>query len=170
VGDELQAFAWPQQRLIRLLDDLELDHETRDTVGRHLAVLGDPRPGVGVREDGTPDIDWVAIPGGEVELEQGAGKAQVESFHMSRYLVTNAQFQAFVDAHDGYGKSDWWEGVPEDANVSPAKPRWPEPNRPRETVSWYEAVAFCRWISARLGVEVRLPTEYEWQQAATSGH
>ena len=32
-----------------------------------------------------------------------------------------------------------------------------------------EAVAFCRWLSARLGNEVRLPTEWEWQQAATGG-
>ena len=31
------------------------------------------------------------------------------------------------------------------------------------------AVAFCRWLSRRLGSEVRLPTEYQWQQAATGG-
>ena len=36
-------------------------------------------------------------------------------------------------------------------------------------MSWYEAVAFCRWLSARLGLNIRLPTEWEWQQAATGG-
>jgi formylglycine-generating enzyme required for sulfatase activity len=36
-------------------------------------------------------------------------------------------------------------------------------------VSWYEAVAYCRWLSDKLGYLVRLPTEAEWQQAATSG-
>jgi hypothetical protein len=168
-GEALRAFAWPQQRLMRLLDDPELDHGSRDTIGRYLAVLGDPRPGVGLREDGTPDIDWVAVPGGEVELEGGAGKASVDTFHLSRYLVTNAQFQAFLDAEDGYTNAEWWKGMPEDANNGPAKPRWPEANRPRETVSWYEAVAFCRWLSRRLDVEVRLPTEFEWQQADTGG-
>jgi formylglycine-generating enzyme required for sulfatase activity len=34
-------------------------------------------------------------------------------------------------------------------------------------VSWFDATAFCRWLSARLGYEVRLPDEAEWQLAAT---
>ncbi len=33
-------------------------------------------------------------------------------------------------------------------------------------MSWFDAVAFCRWISRRLGTEVRLPDEWEWQRAA----
>jgi formylglycine-generating enzyme required for sulfatase activity len=33
-------------------------------------------------------------------------------------------------------------------------------------VSWYDAVAFCRWVSSKLGYEVRLPMEQEWQKAA----
>ncbi len=36
-------------------------------------------------------------------------------------------------------------------------------------MSWYYAVAFCRWLSKRLGYEVRLPTEWEWQQGASGG-
>ena len=31
-------------------------------------------------------------------------------------------------------------------------------------------MAFCRWLSAQFGYEVRLPTEWEWQQAATGGN
>jgi len=33
-------------------------------------------------------------------------------------------------------------------------------------VSWYESVAFCRWLSHRLGFDVRLPTEQQWERAA----
>jgi formylglycine-generating enzyme required for sulfatase activity len=33
-------------------------------------------------------------------------------------------------------------------------------------VSWYEAYAFTRWLTAKLGFEVRLPTESEWEKAA----
>lgn len=36
-------------------------------------------------------------------------------------------------------------------------------------MSWYEAVAFCRWLSAKTKTYIRLPTEWEWQQAATGG-
>lgn len=30
-------------------------------------------------------------------------------------------------------------------------------------------MAFCRWLSDRLGYEIKLPTEWQWQQAATGG-
>jgi formylglycine-generating enzyme required for sulfatase activity len=33
-------------------------------------------------------------------------------------------------------------------------------------VSWYEAEAFCRWISERLNFDIRLPHEAVWEQAA----
>jgi formylglycine-generating enzyme required for sulfatase activity len=36
-------------------------------------------------------------------------------------------------------------------------------------ITWIEALAYCQWLSTRLGYEVRLPTEWEWQQAATGG-
>jgi formylglycine-generating enzyme required for sulfatase activity len=46
------------------------------------------------------------------------------------------------------------------------KPNFPYANHPRETVSWYQATAFCRWLSDKLGYEVELPHEYEWEVAA----
>ena len=33
-------------------------------------------------------------------------------------------------------------------------------------MSWYESVAFCRWLSMQLGYKVRLPLEEEWERAA----
>jgi formylglycine-generating enzyme required for sulfatase activity len=33
-------------------------------------------------------------------------------------------------------------------------------------VSWYEAVAFCHWLSAASGEKIALPTEQQWQRAA----
>ncbi len=44
---------------------------------------------------------------------------------------------------------------------------WTESNRPVESVNWYDAMAFCRWLSAKTGQEIRLPTEQEWEKAAT---
>jgi formylglycine-generating enzyme required for sulfatase activity len=39
-------------------------------------------------------------------------------------------------------------------------------NHPRVNVTWYEASAFCRWLSLKLRKEVRLPSEAEWEKAA----
>ncbi len=33
-------------------------------------------------------------------------------------------------------------------------------------VSYWEAEAYCRWLSAELGEAIRLPTEEEWEKAA----
>jgi len=39
-------------------------------------------------------------------------------------------------------------------------------NQPVEGVSWYEALAYCRWRGAQEDLSCRLPTEAEWEKAA----
>jgi formylglycine-generating enzyme required for sulfatase activity len=56
--------------------------------------------------------------------------------------------------------------------VERSKPRWWHDrkygiaNRPVIGVTWYEALAFCRWLSEQLGEKVILPTEAQWERAA----
>ncbi|MDS4014383.1 MAG: formylglycine-generating enzyme family protein [Candidatus Accumulibacter sp.] len=137
----------------------------RLAIGDRLAEIGDPRRGVGLDLRGLPDIDWVRIPGGDFIYQEGE-KRSLPTFHLARYPVTNAQYEAFVAA-GGYGQGKktaaWWRGLKR-PELSPST--WPQPNRPRTDVNWYEAVAFCRWLSAQLGYEVRLPREDEWERAA----
>lgn len=42
------------------------------------------------------------------------------------------------------------------------------PARPVVGVNWFEAQAYCRWLSAVTGHTLRLPTEIEWEKAARS--
>lgn len=161
---------------------LPLGHEARASAGVRLALLGDTRRGVGLRADGLPDIDWCRIEGGEVTLlirsTENPNSAivnrltrAVAPFWMARYPVTIVQFQAFLQ--DWYQEGHWRlppgfpVNLPDD--YPPPKHRARHGNHPADSVNWWDAYLFCNWLSARLGFEVRLPTEYEWQLAATGG-
>jgi hypothetical protein len=142
----------------------------RAAIGSALGRLGlDHRPGVGLTPDGLPDIDWVAIPGGRFVYQDGERRT-CEPFRIARYPVTHARFQTFVDDPDGYPRDRWWKGLTAPGR-QPQPARWPIANHPRETVSWHEAMAFCVWLTERLGLGawgllIRLPTEPEWERAA----
>jgi hypothetical protein len=132
---------------------------------RVLGRMGlDRRPGVGLDADGLPDIDWVEVPAGKFVYQNGK-RPELTTFWIARYPVTHAQFQAFVDDPEGYGDARWWEGLAQ-RHDAPAEPSWSVANHPRETVSWYEAMAYCRWLAAKTGRAVRLPAEREWEKAA----
>ena len=146
------------------------------------------RPGTGLRADGLPDIAWVDVPAGSFvmgpdslliggysrnEADRPRRTLALEAFRISKYETTNAQYQAFVRATDGYSNSEWWEGLT-GVHGQPGTPKWSGADLPADSVSWYDAVAFTRWLTARLrrvgdleaGMEIRLPTEEEWEKAA----
>jgi hypothetical protein len=164
--DRQAEHRWPDERVVEVVAMRE--HLQRAIIGVRLALLGDPRPGVGLRADGLPDLVWCEVPGGEVTLEENAGAFTVEPFQIARYPVTYSQYRAFLDAEDGFNNPDWWEGLWFQVD-KPGRQFNRRDNHPAENLCWLEAMAFCRWLSARLGYEVRLPTEWEWQQAATGG-
>jgi formylglycine-generating enzyme required for sulfatase activity len=165
----VQAFIRPEaERLLEEIDNPATSHQRRASIGDRLADIGDPRPGVGLNSDDLPEFVWLPVPGGEVTLEGGAGKFTVQPFAISKYPVTWAQYHSFLQAEDGYRQRRWWRGLAK-RETEPGEQYRQQDNHPAENVSWYDAVAFCRWLSARLGYEVRLPTEWEWQQAATGG-
>ncbi len=147
-------------------------------IGRASAyrVLGmfdaDDREGIGVK-DGLPDIDWVTIPDKGKWVYQDAKHKPLPEFKISRYPITYAQFQIFINASDVVDNR-WWDGMPDEEEVygTVYKTRefseqnnkyW---NHPRTHVSWYQAIAFCRWLSDKLGYTVDLPTEEQWERAA----
>lgn len=122
-------------------------------------------------------FEWCVIPAGTVTLKPGGYLKQktafsVPEFRMARYPITNAQFEVFVTADGGWRDAKWWD-YSTDAQIWREDIPQSEPadfndcaDCPRETVSWYTAVAFTRWLSAKIGTQISLPTEQQWQEAA----
>jgi gamma-glutamyl hercynylcysteine S-oxide synthase len=123
-----------------------------------------------------PDDEWVAVPGGTFRMgadgdrfaydnERPAHDVDVDAFHIARRPVTNGTWMRFVEG-GGYERREWWsdEGWAwkEDYDIT----HHPDvaaghPDAPACHVSWFEADAFARSRGARL------PTEAEWERAAT---
>lgn len=118
--------------------------------------------------------------------EYGQHRASVATFEAAKYLVSNHEFLAFVEA-GGYQENRFWseEGL-NWRNFSRAEHptfwlRHPTANDMKwqlrlmaevvdmpwdwpVEVNYLEAKAFCQWQSEQLGRSVRLPTEDEWQR------
>ncbi|MGH8557923.1 MAG: formylglycine-generating enzyme family protein [Methylococcales bacterium] len=179
-GDQQETeFSEEIQAYLDEINEIKTEPPRRLQIGDEFARLGDPRKGVGLDANGLPNIDWVEIPGGSFIYQDGQ-KLELPTFYIARYPVTNAQYQAFVDAGVytpkqskksikqlfGFAEKpeqDWWQNL---IRPEPETPRWPDPNRPKTNVNWYEAMAFCRWLSVMRGFEIRLPHEREREKAA----
>ncbi|MEE9354053.1 MAG: SUMF1/EgtB/PvdO family nonheme iron enzyme [Methylococcaceae bacterium] len=229
-----------QQHLLRLVESEHgIDIAIRARAGRRLGALGDPRNGVTIlcdandqpvktttnsKNHSVPDITWVKIPTGEFQMgsadddedafddEKPTHNVAVDEFNISKFPITNAQFQCFIDA-DGYDNDRYWKyseaalawrnGKQADLSLlkdlddklrinweswllqdtQRASPRfweqrqWNIPNHPVVGISWYEALAYCKWLNECLrqpklpdqpvikGI-IRLPSEEEWEYAA----
>ncbi|HTZ53170.1 MAG TPA: SUMF1/EgtB/PvdO family nonheme iron enzyme [Spirochaetia bacterium] len=155
-----------------------------------------PAPAAPAVPQGADGIDLVAIHAAGDTFTMGDGtfgpglKETLKSdFYMSKFPVTNAQFGAFVSG-GGYQAQDWWTDHGWEWKARKSQPaNWNDrsfnaPQQPVVGVSWYEAVAFCNWLSAQEGLVpaydksgradpsatgYRLPTEVEWEYAAAKG-
>ena len=112
--------------------------------------------------------------------EYGEFKKHCSAFQAAKYLTSNAEFLAFVEA-GGYKEDQYWqeEGLAWKHYTQPDHPTFwlkkggiwqlrlmtEEVNMPWSwpvEVNYHEAKAFCNWQSIQTGKQVRMPTEHEW--------
>jgi formylglycine-generating enzyme required for sulfatase activity len=129
---------------------------------------------------------WIEIPAGNVTitntwdddnkiyLKKGESQTyELTGFAIAKYPVTNAQYTEFIRAK-GYREKKWWTeaGWQQREKENWSEPRywqdaeWNMAQQPVVGVSWYEAVAFCHWLSEISGEKIMLPAEQHWQWAA----
>ncbi len=130
---------------------------------------------------GTPEaeVEELAKLGGVqpevVRREVPQHEVTLSAYAIARYPVTNAEFRRFIE-DSGYTVRDYWTetGWQQKEKEGWTQPRfwddgqWNDPSQPVVGVSWYEAVAYCNWLSAKTKRAYRLPTEAEWEKAARS--
>jgi formylglycine-generating enzyme required for sulfatase activity len=130
---------------------------------------------------------FVFVPGGPFLIgdRQNPGQphpAWVASFHLAAFEVTNGEFRRFLADPKGYDdRANWTEAgwawkasgfSQATARLEPAHERYPRFGRddlPVILVTWFEASAYCRWLTRTRGGGrwlFRMPTEAEWEKAA----
>jgi formylglycine-generating enzyme required for sulfatase activity len=130
--------------------------------------------------------EFIEIKGGKYKLETigtislkpfeiTIDTISLKPFEIGRYPVTNQWFEKFIK-DGGYKNPKYWseEGKKwlEDEKITHPRfwhdRKWNCPNSPVVGVCWYEADAFCKWLTqTRKDSHIyRLPSEEEWQAAA----
>ncbi|MFK7702296.1 formylglycine-generating enzyme family protein [Pseudomonas caspiana] len=88
-------------------------------------------------------------------------KVELSSYLISRFKVTNAQFQFYIR----------YNGLKLRENGSIVKSEWDDmtsvPSTPAN-IDWYEAEQYCNWLASVTELPFALPTEAQWEYAARS--
>jgi formylglycine-generating enzyme required for sulfatase activity len=95
-------------------------------------------------------------------------------YRIGKYPVTVEEYREFVEG-GGYHEQKWWTQA---GWQQREKDGWTEPlywgrtmyfgddRYPISGISWYEAYAYCQWLSEETGKLYRLPNEAAWEKAA----
>jgi formylglycine-generating enzyme required for sulfatase activity len=133
------------------------------------ASVSPQTPGEPVRPQQPFEPEMILIPAGEFLM--GSNPQQDElaydeelpqhrlwlpDYYLAKTPVTHAQYRAFVLATGCEAPLSWTNRTP----------RHGEEDHPVMCVSWYDAMAYCQWLSEVTGRRYSLPSEAEWEKGA----
>jgi formylglycine-generating enzyme len=93
--------------------------------------------------------------GGENEMP--VHRVWVGAFAIAKHVVTYRDYDAFLTATNHVLPLHWNDS------------KFQHPNQPVVAVRWFDAVAYCDWLSEVTGEVYRLPTEAEREKASRGG-
>jgi formylglycine-generating enzyme required for sulfatase activity len=137
--------------------------KTPANAGEKICIAGEPH---------AEGLEFAWIPPGEFVMGSADGHADESPSHaqkisrgfwMARFEISNELFKRFDAQHesrteDRHGYQFGAVGYNEE-----------QPDQPVVRVSWNEAMAFCEWLSKKIGKKVSLPTEAQWEWACRAG-
>ncbi len=109
--------------------------------------------------------DLARIPEGWFEMGSETGqdnerpvhRVWVDAFEFAIVQVTRSDYARFLEATKHEPPPNWDD------------PLLSLPEQPVVSVNWFEADAYCEWLSRATGRRYRLPSEAEWERAARGG-
>jgi formylglycine-generating enzyme required for sulfatase activity len=121
------------------------------------------KPKIVVKPKTSFEPEMVFVEGGTFNMggndsgqEEPIHSVTLNSFKMGKFEVTVAQYKAYCKAS---------------GTKMPVTPSWGwKDNHPMVNVNFYEATAYCIWLSEKTSKDYRLPTEAEWEFAARGGN
>lgn len=90
--------------------------------------------------------------------EKPAHRVTLGAFEIGTYQVTNAEYALFLAAANHLAPPVTWNN-----------PHFSTPRQPVVSVSWFDAMEYCRWLSQITGHLYTVPTEAQWEFAARGG-
>jgi sulfatase modifying factor 1 len=164
-----------EEATVRAESDLFAAAEKADTVASWSAYLAKypDGPHAAAAKERVERAKWVAfadvvpVPGGSFAMGSDEERDSVpvhrivlDGFLMGRSEVTNGQYDAFLTETNHRRPADpsFLKGYSASDSALPVL-----------NVTWDDAMAFCAWLGQKSGRTVRLPTEAEWEYAASGG-
>jgi formylglycine-generating enzyme required for sulfatase activity len=110
--------------------------------------------------------ELILIPSGECIIgsdnaqetwEHPAHDVFVDDFFIARFPVTNIEYKQFIDETGHKVPENWQNGI------------YPlgKADHPVTYVDWFDSIEYCKWLEQKTGRAFRLPTEVEWEKAAS---
>ena len=159
------------QRFRQGLNTVPASHGWLVQDGGSWRVKTEPLPLQGYREELAPgqEITMLRLPAGSFQMGSPASEAgrdadegpehpvDLGEFFLAQTPITQAQWRVVASWPPQQGKLEH----------DPA--RFKGDQRPVESVSWHEAMEFCRRLSAQTGKSYGLPSEAQWEYACRAG-
>ena len=142
-----------------------------------LAAVAFSALGVGeAAAQSTNPPDMIFVKGGTFKMGSNDGYADeapvhsvtLSDFYIGKYEVTVAQYRQFCSATNhrfpGLPDDDWYA-----EHENAAQWQWND-TYPIVNISYFDAIAYCQWLSELTGEHYTLPTEAQWEYAARGGN